>query len=80
MRELARELGVPERIVERPPSAGLWEGQTDESELGMSYAELDRALEALDAGREAPSVERVRGLVRGSEHKRKPPPIFKCAE
>ncbi len=80
VRELAGELGVPERIVDKPPSAGLWERQTDEEELGMSYAELDRALCALDAGQEAPLLERVRGLVRCSEHKRKPPVVFKCAE
>ncbi len=84
VRELARELGVPGRIIEKPPSAGLWEGQTDEGELGISYAELDCALGALASGEarglERGLVERVQELIRRSEHKRSPPPVFKCAE
>jgi len=79
--EIARSLGVPEEIIGRPPSAGLWPGQTDEGELGLSYAELDEALDAIEAGRKArvdPAVlGRVRELVRLSEHKRRPPPAFK---
>jgi NAD+ synthase len=42
--ELARYLGVPASIVEKPPSADLWEGQSDEAEIGYSYSELDRVL------------------------------------
>lgn len=42
--ELAKELGIPSKIIEKIPTAGLWEGQTDEGELGISYAELDNAL------------------------------------
>jgi len=45
VRAMARELGVPEDIVDRTPSAGLWLGQTDEAEMGMSYAELRTVLE-----------------------------------
>ena len=41
VRELARFLGIPQPIINKPPSAGLWEGQTDEGELGLSYDELD---------------------------------------
>lgn len=41
VRLLAAEFGMPASILEKPPSAGLWEGQTDEAELGMTYAELD---------------------------------------
>jgi NAD+ synthase len=44
VRALARELGVPTAIIERAPSAGLWPGQTDESELGFAYDDLDRYL------------------------------------
>lgn len=42
VRQLAAYMGVPERILTKPPSADLWEGQTDEQELGFSYNEIDR--------------------------------------
>jgi len=78
--ELARHLGVPDEVVSRQPSAGLWPGQTDEGELGLTYADLDAVLEAMDAGREpqasADLVKRVRGLMAASEHKRRPPEVF----
>ncbi|MEZ4523172.1 MAG: NAD+ synthase [Thermomicrobiales bacterium] len=80
VRELARDMGVPARIIDRPPSAGLWEGQTDETELGITYEQLDGALEAIAAGDTSnidPTVlHRVTSLHRSSEHKRKLPPIF----
>lgn len=41
VRALAAELGIPERVITKPPSAGLWAGQTDEGEMGITYAELD---------------------------------------
>ena len=44
VREMARSLGVPERIVTKSPSADLWSGQTDENELGFSYDDLDAAV------------------------------------
>lgn len=44
VRELAVILGVPERIIKKAPSAGLWNGQTDEGEIGMTYDELDEIL------------------------------------
>ncbi|MDQ4045582.1 MAG: NAD+ synthase [Chloroflexota bacterium] len=80
VRDLAREIGVPQPIIDRPPSAGLWEGQTDEQEMGVSYADLDRVLEAMETGEE-PDVdptarERIMRMYRGSEHKRHLPPIF----
>jgi NAD+ synthase len=81
VRELARELGVPEPVVAKPPSAGLWPGQTDEGELGMTYDQLDAALAAIERGDPRgvdPAVyERVRGLVRTTEHKRRPVPAFR---
>jgi NAD+ synthase len=80
VRVLARELGVPPPIVDRPPTAGLWPGQTDEGEIGMSYDELDAIVSALsrgDAGGLRPeAVERVRRLHDASEHKRALMPIF----
>src|SRR5918998_1091287 len=47
LRAVATELGVPPEIVDKPPSADLWPGQTDEGELGRSYDLLDRTLYAL---------------------------------
>ena len=44
VRQLARHIGVPDEIVNKPPSAGLWENQTDEDELGFSYEEVDKYL------------------------------------
>jgi NAD+ synthase len=80
VRELAREMGVPDAIIERPPSAGLWEGQTDEQELGITYEQLDEAIEAIaddDTDEIDPVVlERVLALNRGSAHKRRLAPIF----
>ncbi len=80
VRGLARALGVPEPIITRPPSAGLWPGQTDEGELGITYDELDAILIAL--AREEPSpaspemTDRVRRMVAASAHKRAAPPVF----
>ncbi len=78
--EIAASLGVPGPILAKPPSAGLWEGQTDEGELGMTYQEMDSILKALEQGRtpvEMPDeVARVKGLVSASEHKRASVPIF----
>lgn len=78
--ELARELGVPQQVIERPPSAGLWPGQTDEGEMGITYAELDQVLAAIEAGDvsdiEPATLEKVRDMIARSEHKRALPPIF----
>ncbi len=46
--ELAKELKVPKKIIEKTPSAGLWKGQTDERELGITYKELDKILPLLE--------------------------------
>lgn len=79
--ELARELRVPSRIVDRPPSAGLWPGQTDEEELGITYEELDRVLAAIESGETShippATLEEVREMIDSSAHKRGMPPIFK---
>ena len=81
VRALARTLGVPEPVIAKPPSAGLWEGQTDEAEIGISYAELDEALALLSEGNNA-AIEpengrRLATLIAASEHKRHPAPIFR---
>ncbi len=81
VRELAEELGVPEEILEKPPSAGLWENQTDEGELGISYESLDSILSSLETGEEPAGfrpeeIQLVRNMAARSEHKRKPPKAF----
>ncbi len=80
VRALARVLGVPEPVIARPPTAGLWPGQTDEGELGITYDDLDAILAALAAGREpdapAATVARVQRMVAASAHKRAMPPSF----
>ncbi|MBN1180393.1 MAG: NAD+ synthase [Anaerolineae bacterium] len=75
---LARELHVPKEIVDRPPTAGLWPGQTDEGEMGITYAELDRVLAGESAGISAAKLEKVRQMVTTSAHKRSMPPVFDC--
>ena len=76
IREMARVLNVPERIIEKAPSAGLYEGQTDEGDMGFTYDVLD---EYLATGRisDEKARERIDVMRRRSEHKRKPIPIFK---
>ncbi|ASJ06314.1 NAD+ synthase [Thermococcus pacificus] len=83
--EVAKLLGVPQRIIEKKPTAGLWEGQTDEDELGISYRLLDEILWRLvdlkmpkdkiaeELGTDIERVEYVERLVKSSEHKRRLP-------
>ncbi len=73
----SRHLGVPQSVLDRPPSAGLWEGQTDELEMGTSYTMVDSLLE----GKEIPERDReiIERLHKRSEHKRRMPdgpPVF----
>ncbi len=88
IRILAEELGIPEPIRARAPTAGFWEGQTDEEELGVSYAVADSVLLGLEELRPVPEIARAVGLpverVRELEdrvlrhrHKRRLPPIPK---
>jgi NAD+ synthase len=76
---LAREIGVPQPIIDRPPTAGLWPGQTDEGEMGITYAALDAILGALAEGKEldadSADVAMVRRMVAASAHKRALPPM-----
>ena len=77
---LARELDIPEAIISKPPTADLWDGQTDENEIGMTYADLDAILQGIETGQLADfapeKVERVRQMIAGSEHKRNAIPVF----
>ena len=86
VRQLAAHVGVPDDLVEKPPSAEMWEGQTDEEEMGLGYDTLDAILalhvdgsfskvatvETLNVP--ASAVERVVELYEQSEHKRHMPP------
>ncbi len=85
VRELAKYLGVPKEIIEKPPSAGLWEGQTDEEELGVKYETLDKILKLYEKGKPAEDISKELGislevvnhvfnLIKKSEHKRTLPP------
>jgi len=82
VRKLAKHLGVPDVIIEKIPTAGLWDGQTDEGEMGLSYEELDEILSMIEAGKDLSSfekekVEKVKRMNRISEHKRQLPPRCK---
>ncbi len=88
LRQVAVDIGVPDAIISKPPSADLWPGQTDEAEVGTSYADLDRLLywmvdrrrspaELVDGGFDPGFVERVGRMVAGAEFKRQVPPIAK---
>ena len=75
VRALARELDVPEQVITKPPTAGLWVGQTDEAEMGFSYDSLeDYLLKGPDAV-PASIAERIEKLRASSYHKRELPPI-----
>jgi NAD+ synthase len=70
VRELAADLEVPQSIMDKPPSAGLWAGQTDEDEMGFSYSDLERYLtDGPDAVAPALAM-RIERLMRSTEHKR----------
>jgi NAD+ synthase len=77
--KLAAELGLPRQIIEKPPTAGLWPGQTDEGEMGISYAELDDILARMEKGARqiaAPQkVRKVRQMLLRSAHKRQGPAV-----
>ncbi len=74
VRALGRELGLPDAIVNRTPSAGLWLGQTDESEMGFTYEELEKYLTKGPDAVEPALAEKIGRLARASEHKRRMPP------
>lgn len=77
--EMARLLGVPQEIIDRTPTAGLWEGQTDEGELGMTYQELDTILQLLVKGPPDVLSEqqlKVAQMMERAVHKLETPPIF----
>lgn len=72
VRMLAEHLGVPREIIDKPPSAGLWGGQTDEAEMGVTYEQLDRYILTGKADEEV--KKRIEDMIKSSEHKRRMPP------
>jgi NAD+ synthase len=79
VRVLAKELGIPQRIVNKPPTAGLWPGQTDEGEMGITYPELDDILGRLENKKRQiayrAKVNKVKAMIKRSLHKRQGPKI-----
>ena len=71
--EIAKVLGVPQSIIDKAPSAGLWEGQTDEKEIGFSYIMLDGILK----GGNVEMYETLANRIKRNEHKKHMPP---CVE
>jgi NAD+ synthase len=57
VRQLAEHLGLPRIFTQKPPSAGLWQGQTDEAELGFGYSEADKVLENWEKDRSQTAAE-----------------------
>lgn len=90
IRQLSKAVGVPEVIIGKPPSADLWEGQTDEDELQLTYAEVDEILyllvdrrmrmdELRARGFAQPVLERVGRMMQAAQYKRRTPPIAKVS-
>src|SRR5437667_3868463 len=90
LRELALSIGIPGAIVRKPPPTQLWEGQTDEGELGFTYADADlvlyhmvdrrlRPAELVEHGFDAQLVTRIREMVRRNHYKRVMPLIAKLS-
>ena len=73
VRELASFLGIPQVIIDKLPSAGLWDGQTDEGEMGFSYEQLDKYLLTGEVPGEL--KEKIESMIAASDHKRSLPPI-----
>jgi NAD+ synthase len=73
VRDLAAELEIPQSIIDKPPSAGLWAGQTDEDEIGFAYSDLERYLKSGPEGVAPALAVRIERLIRSTEHKRAQP-------
>jgi NAD+ synthase len=90
LRQLAIAMRLPQSVIDKPPSADLWQGQTDEDELGFTYADVDRLLyllvdqrytpqECVEAGFDKAYVQNVITRVRRNQFKRMMPPIAKLS-
>ena len=76
IRKLAESLELPEWIINRVPSAGLWPGQNDEDEMGVSYSDIQAYFEGTGVSEAA--AEKIRRLAGLSEHKRNPISVFEA--
>jgi len=90
VRQLARHLRIPRRIIEKTPTAGLWPGQSDEDELGIKYEALDPILYAWERGMDVQDIARAVGIdpstvgrvlerARNNEHKRRLPLLLRLS-
>lgn len=79
VRKLAKELKIPQAIIDKPPTAGLWPGQTDEGEMGITYANLDDILVRIEKKKKQilpkVKVDKVKKMIQLSEHKRQKPAV-----
>ena len=91
VRQLAAAVGLPAPILAKPPSADLWPGQTDEGELGLTYAEVDRLLfllvderqsaeACIEAGFKRSMVRKIGARIRRNQFKRMPPVVAKLSQ
>lgn len=91
VRQLAKDIGVPQVIIDKAPSADLWKGQTDEDELGFTYSKVDKLLylwidlryskkDLVEAGFEEDFIQQVMERVRRYQYKRMLPPIAKLSK
>jgi len=79
VRELAKKLNIPEKIIKKPPSAGLWQGQTDEDEIGLTYQELDKIIDNKNLLKKhsKKTKNRIKALMKNARHKLSMPEICK---
>lgn len=81
VREIAKLLNIPDVIIKKTPSAGLWEGQTDEDEIGIKYDILDEILYRIDNGLSMVDlntdiIKLVKDMIEKARHKNSLPPVF----
>jgi len=78
VRELAKKLNIPQKIIDKHPSAGLWPGQTDEAEMAITYADLDKIIIGIEKnmlkGLDPALVKKVKDKMAQNQHKRNMPP------
>ena len=79
VKKLAALVGVPKHIINKVPSAGLWKGQTDENEMGITYPELEKILIALEKREktQGKKTAKVKKMVQKAQHKLKMAEVFR---